>query len=128
LYYLQLLDVPVYGICFGAQLLNIIYGGTLVDNKKYICEAIPFYKYDTKFPLIKDIDTNLYNYCFSDIIIPSKKIDINILASIKINNKKYNVLFEFEKNKVYGSLFHPEINLDTQKVFYNFYNICKKYS
>ena len=40
IYYLSKLKVPVLGMCFGCQLLNIIYGGSLIDNKKYICENI----------------------------------------------------------------------------------------
>lgn len=127
MYYLSKLDVPVYGICFGCQLLNIIYGGELIDNKKYICECIHFDNYDTKSKLLKNIETTGLFYCFSDIVIPNKKLDIHIFASIIIDNKKINCGFEYEKNKVYGSLFHPEYYEDTQIVFDNFYEICKKY-
>ena len=34
-YYINKLNVPIYGICFGCQLLNILYDGELIDNTKY---------------------------------------------------------------------------------------------
>ena len=40
--YLQAFShVPVLGICFGAQLLVCLYGGTVIDQGKYICEKLP---------------------------------------------------------------------------------------
>jgi GMP synthase-like glutamine amidotransferase len=127
-YYLSKLDVPIIGMCFGCQLLNILYGGTLEDNKKYICEDISFLKYDKEYPLFKDLTTINFGYCFSDIVIPPKNMGVKKFASIKYNNKLYNVAFEFEKNKVFGTLFHPEIKTDTYIIFKNFYDICKKYN
>lgn len=127
LYYLSKLDVPILGLCFGCQLLNILYGGILKDNKKFICNKIIFNEYDKTNPLLKNIETTEFNYCFSDIVISAKNMNIKKIATIKYNNKFYDVGFEFEKNKIYGILFHPEINPDTYFIFKNFYNICNKY-
>lgn len=126
-YYISKFDVPVYGLCFGCQLLNLIYGGKLKDNKKYICEDITFHRYDSNHLLFKNITTDNYWYCFSDIVIPNPKLDINVFASIKINNKVLPCGFEFEKNKIFGSMFHPEYYDDTPIIISNFYNLCKKY-
>jgi GMP synthase-like glutamine amidotransferase len=127
-YYLSKLNVPVLGMCFGCQLLNIIYGGTLIDNKKYICENVPFESYDKSNPLFKNINTDSFGYCFSDIVVPNKLLNINVFGSIKYDNKIIESAFEFEKNRVFGTLFHPEINNNTIELFKNFYNICKKYN
>jgi len=125
IYYINKLNVPVYGICFGCQLLNIIFNGKLIDNKEYICEELPFYKVDKNYLLFENINTtNKFNYCFSDLVIPSKKTIS--YASIKVDNKEYKVAFEFKKNKIFGTLFHPELKNDTQQVYLNFYNLCNK--
>lgn len=128
IYYLIKLNVPVYGICFGCQFLNIIYGGTLKDNIKFICKDVNFSDYDPACPLLKNIATTNFRYCFSDIVIPNKKTDVHVFASIIYNNKKLDCGFEFEKNRVYGSLFHPEYYDNTDIIFKNFYEICKKYA
>ena len=127
IYYLTRFDVPVYGICFGCQFLNVIYGGELHDNKKFICDEIPFYKYDAKNPLLKNIETPIFKYCFSDIVIPSRKMDIDVFASFKLDGRIIPCGFEFERNKVFGSLFHPELHMNNDIVYLNFYNICKNY-
>ena len=128
IYYLMKLNVPVYGICFGCQFLNVIYGGTLKDNKKFICKDIDFNNYDPMCPLLKNITTTNFHYCFSDIVIPNKKKDVQVFASIIYNNKKLDCGFEFEKNRVYGSMFHPEYYDNTNIIFKNFYEICKSYA
>lgn len=128
IYYISKLNVPIYGICFGCQLLNIIYGGILKDNKKYICDDYNFYKYNIESPLLKGIKEKIFKHNFSDIVIPSKKIDIKVFSSIIINNKIIDTGFEFEKDRVWGSLFHPEYYEETDKIFVNFYELCKIYN
>lgn len=127
LYYLSKLKVPVWGICFGCQLLDILYGGTLKHSNKFICGDFPFFKYNKSHFLFKDLDTNKFRYCFSDVIYPSKNIGVKVFATIKRNNKIYNVGFEYEKNRVFGSLFHSELKDETKKLFLNYFNYCNNY-
>ena len=127
LYYINKLNVPVYGICFGCQLLNIIYGGKLKDNKKYLCNDHEFNKYNKNHKLLKGIETTKFKYCFSDIVIPNKKLPVHVFSSIIIDGKIIETGFEFEKNKVFGSLFHSECYENTDFIYVNFYELCKKY-
>lgn len=128
LYYLSILNVPVFGVCFGCQLLNILYGGKLIDNKKFICDDIEFYEFKNINHFFDHINTRLFHYCFSDLVVPSKKLDIGVFASIKVKNKILDCGFIFEKGRIFGSLFHPEFYPETTGVFYkNFYDFCKKY-
>jgi anthranilate/para-aminobenzoate synthase component II len=128
LYYLSILNVPVFGICFGCQLLNILYGGKLIDNKKFICDDITFHDFKNINQFFNHINTRSFRYCFSDIVIPSKKLDIDVFASIQLKNRIIDCGFIFEKGRVFGSLFHPEFYPETTGIFYkNFYDFCKKY-
>jgi anthranilate/para-aminobenzoate synthase component II len=127
LYYLSKLNVPVYGVCFGCQLLNILYGGTLIDNKKFICGDFELYKFKNQNKLFDNINTNKFHFCFSDIIIHNKKLGVESFASLKYNNEILNCAFVFEKNRVFGSLFHSEFYNETDRVYFNFYELCKKY-
>lgn len=127
-YYLSKLDVPVFGLCFGCQLLNILYGGTLIDNKKYICGNYELYKFKNQNNLFDNININKFHFCFSDIVIPKKNFDIKVFASLKYNNKILDCGFVFEKNRVFGILFHPEFFDETDIFFNNFYELCKKYN
>jgi len=127
-YYLSILQVPVFGICFGCQLLNILYGGKLIDNKKFICDDIPFHEFKNINSFFNHINIKTFHYCFSDIVVPSKKLDIDIFASIKFKTRIIDCGFIFEKGRVFGSLFHPEFYPETTGKFYkNFYDFCKKY-
>jgi len=128
LYYLSILKVPVFGICFGCQLLNILYGGKIIDNKKFICDDIDFHEFKNINHFFDKINTRTFRYCFSEILVPSKNLDIGVFASIKVNNKKVDCGFIFEKGRIFGSLFHPEFYPETTGLFYkNFYDFCKKY-
>lgn len=125
LHYISKLKVPIYGICFGCQLLNLIYGGTLVDNGKLICKDYEFYKYNKKSALFNNLKNTNFRYCFSDIVVPAK--NVKKLASTKIEGKILDTAFEFEKGRVFGTLFHPEYYDDTDILILNFYNLCKFY-
>jgi len=128
LYYLSILKVPVFGVCYGCQLLNILYGGKLIDNKKIICNDIDFYQFKNINHFFDHINNKTFRYCFSDLVVPSKKLDIGVFASIKVKNKILDCGFIFEKGRVFGSLFHPEFYPETTGAFYkNFYGFCKKY-
>jgi len=126
LHYLNELDVPVLGICFGCQLLNIIYGGSVKDRKKYFSEDARTYL--TINPLFVSITGKEFKYNFSDLIIPSKMKIGNMKAEeigwFKMNGRKYPAAFEFEKGKIFGLLFHPEMHVWSQQIFANFYDIC----
>jgi GMP synthase (glutamine-hydrolysing) len=122
-------DVPVLGLCFGCQLLNLIFGGNLVYfNKKheYFCEKLIIET--KKNPLFENFDSTFdVNFCFSELPIMSKKDGIKEIACFYKNKKKYNCGFEFRKGKYYGLMFHPEKSEETYPIFLNFIKICKEY-
>lgn len=121
-------DVPVLGICFGCQLLNLIFGGKLdfFNNKhKYFCEDAPVEL--KKSPLFLDFQSKDVSFCFSQLPTISKRDGIKEIAWFKKDSKKYGCGFEFRKGKYYGLMFHPEKDPNDYIIYKNFVEICNAY-
>ena len=141
LHYLRAFQhVPVLGICFGAQLLLTLYGGALVDNRKYTSRAAPVQVLKThkmfrqgdirppKTPLRRvgsevspSSNTIVASFNFSDIpIMPTTSSrKVKPIAWVVGNTTSLAVAYEFERGRVYGCLFHPELNPDTYYIIKN---------
>jgi GMP synthase-like glutamine amidotransferase len=119
LHYLRLFqNVPVLGICFGAQLLIMLYGGSLIDNHVYTRRSIEIQvlKSHKLFRHLKPIVIASFN--FSDIpVITNRRI--KPIAWAIGNISSLPVAYEFERGRVYGCLFHPELNPDTYSILKN---------
>ena len=140
LHYLRAFQhVPVLGICFGAQLLLTLYGGALFDNRKYTSQAAPVQVLKTnklfrqgdirppKTPLRRkgsegspSSNTIIASFNFSDIpIMPPSTRKVKPIAWVNGNTTSLAVAYEFERGRVYGCLFHPELNPDTYYIIKN---------
>lgn len=129
--YLQAFShLPVLGICFGAQLLVCLYGGSVIDQGKYICEKLPV-RILPRNPLFVNGTTSESiqpMFCFSDLpVIRGGRKRITPIAWMKYIHNDTNtetetpVAFEFEKGQVYGCLFHPEWCEDTFFILSNLF-------
>jgi GMP synthase-like glutamine amidotransferase len=140
LHYLRAFQhVPVLGICFGAQLLLTLYGGALFDNLKYTSRSVPiqvlkthkmFRKGDIRPPKTPlrlagsegapSSNTIVASFNFSDIpIMPPSTRKVKPIAWVNGNTTSLAVAYEFERGRVYGCLFHPELNPDTYYIIKN---------
>jgi anthranilate/para-aminobenzoate synthase component II len=108
-HYLKI-KVPVYGICFGCQLLGSMYGGKITHHP-YVCGD-----YVTKPMMTK------YHYCFSDHI----QLPKCAIASIVVKGKKIDTGFVFDTH-VFGTIYHPEYYEETDDMFLHFYDFCKSF-
>jgi len=125
LHYIFEYNVPILGICFGCQLLHMLYGGSLKDTgDKYFCK--PSTVELSSHKLFKGIEPikNLH-FCFSDLILPITSKNVKELAWFKFKGKSNPCAFEYRSN-VFGFLFHPESLEDSNKILLNFNNICYK--
>ena len=134
--------VPVLGLCFGAQLLVILYGGFLIDNHVYTCKTVRIEVLtDHKmFRLPKKIKKTQKRYlnrpqtrsirerrkimgriCFSDIPIVTNR-RVKPIAWVRGKTSTLAVAYEFERGRVYGSMFHPEYRAETYYILKNLFN------
>jgi len=125
LYYLfHFPKLPVLGICHGCQFLIVYYGGTLMQYDNYFIG-------DKQTELDLSIE-QLFKDCkkiqkmrvhFHDLpVVPDKYTQIKEIAWFTFrDNKRHACAFEFEKGRVYGLIFHPEINESSRQILYNFY-------
>jgi len=130
LHYLRLFQrVPVLGICFGAQLLLTLYGGSLVDNHVYTRRSVEIQvlKSHRLFqglgpgpgPGPSPSSRMVASFNFSDIPVITNRRHIKPIAWAIGNTSSLPVAYEFERGRVYGCLFHPELNPDTYAIFKN---------
>ena len=140
LHYLQAFrHVPIFGICFGAQLLAVLYGGVMFDNREYTCKMAPV-EVLANHKLFRLNNTNSKKstktrrrttqsignkralirgmFCFSDVPIVTNH-HVKPIAWVRGNTSTLPVAFEFERGRVYGSMFHPEYTADTYYILKN---------
>ena len=144
--------VPVLGLCFGAQLLVVLYGGFLIDNRVYTCETVrievladhKLFRLNNTLPKkIKKTQNRYLNrtqtrsirgrgrnkpmlirdgfVCFSDIPVVTNR-RVKPIAWVRGNTSTLAVAYEFERGRVYGSMFHPEHHADTYYILKNLFN------
>ena len=95
------LNIPLLGICYGAQLISSYYGNKIIkqkgrNNKK---NQIRFSKSD--FFNIKTMTIkSFYNFAI--------KIDKNILEVLATSKNNCIEAFKVKKRKIYGIMWHPE--------------------
>ena len=120
------LDVPVLGLCFGCQLLSLIYGGKLIKGKGYQCGFVKT-KLSKNLLFDKIENEQVFDqqfFCFTDMPIINKNGSVKEIAWSTRDGKKYACGFEFKKNKYWGLMFHPEFAASRYVVFKNFAKIC----
>lgn len=106
-------EIPIVGICFGMQLLCLLYGCSLYKKKRLKSDFEELYKI-SKSKLFKNIPNKFEGYCTNNIFCDFTNVNnLEILVKDKDNNI---MAFEHKNKKVYGIQFHGEIQKKDIKI------------
>jgi GMP synthase-like glutamine amidotransferase len=123
-YLMKYNNVPVLGLCFGCQILHMLHGGKLEDQKEKSCED---YRVElSEHLLFKDVHFlretfHEFAVCFHDLPIGFSKC--SSIANFHHRGKVLPCAFEYSPNR-FGMMIHPEIHVETYQVFQNFAKLC----
>jgi gamma-glutamyl-gamma-aminobutyrate hydrolase PuuD len=98
-------NVPVLGICFGCQLLNVLHGGTVKVYGRLFLEEVDGLKYN-----------------FNDMI---DKVGHGFVVKRRANLGGQDVVIHIEKRLgnryIVGYAFHPESDMDNNGYLFDFF-------
>ncbi len=122
--YLEKLDIPILGICVGAQYIARFYGGKTgsAENPEYGKTEVIV---KNRNELFKDIPDKFVAWESHNDEITELSDDLELLAT---SDHCPVQAFKHKKKKIYGLQFHPEVEHTEYggEIFKNFLKICKK--
>ena len=105
-------QIPVFGICFGMQLIADLFGGKVLCNN---VEELGFIEVnvDNKNSLFVNLPTKFNIYEFHHDIVSKVPLGSKIIA------ENENGIQAFLLNNFYGVQFHPEVSYEIAKLMAN---------
>jgi anthranilate/para-aminobenzoate synthase component II len=119
-------DIPVLGICLGAQFIQTFFEGSLVKLPKTFCKKHIVQCSHASLPFMDSMPDHFKaQFCLNYVIEPnSLAVPLEALCESQINENTYIVGFKHISQPIYGLLYHPEELQNTHKLLDNFVNMA----
>lgn len=113
--------IPILGICFGCQIINMFFGGTLYDMQEVKCVKMNIEGTDEKW---RSLDGKAQFCCrYLPRCVPMK--ELRTLMYTSYDSMKLPSVIQHKKYNIIGVMFHPEALKKTHKVLFDFIENCK---
>lgn len=96
-------DLPLLGICYGAEMINLYFGGSLIKMKNTVCGLVKVTSKKNNFLLSKDRSIYVYQSHRYSICRLASELDL-LGSSIETECE----IFKHKNKYIFGLQFHPE--------------------
>jgi anthranilate/para-aminobenzoate synthase component II len=119
-----LTHLPIIGICFGCQLMNIYFGGSLYDMKDVFCKKTKIQHTNTGQGIWKLLD-GMAQFCcrYLPDYVSNK---FNTMMTVQMESKTYSCVIKHKWKNLLGVMFHPEAMKKTHSVLDYFVSLTNK--
>jgi anthranilate/para-aminobenzoate synthase component II len=103
--------IPTLGICFGCQIMNVYFGGSLYDMNEVFCKKMKVHHAIGAPSFWKSID-GMAQFCcryLPNIVSPQFDVMMNVM-------KTFPCVIKHKDKNLIGVMFHPEAMKKTHKV------------
>lgn len=114
---------PILGICFGCQLIQLFFGGKLLDLGHVICEKM---KVTTIQDGFGDVAKGKFCARYMPLDTPSSPLEVLMTVNVDGFDNTFPCAIKHHKRNIYGVMFHPEALKSTHKVIDAFIDKCSK--
>lgn len=113
-------DLPLLGICYGAELINLFFGGSLIKLKNTIQGLVKVTSINNNIFL--PYQSSIYAYQSHRYAIYRLSSQMELLCS---SSESKHEVFKHKKRKIYGLQFHPEKSgIEGKSIFKTFLRLA----